>query len=98
MNAFRRMLDRRRRENVAQLAGHLAAHPDERHYGYDVAKVTGQRSAVMYRLMQRFLDNGWLEDGWEEKPGDRPPRRYYVITDLGRAELPRLAAGLEANR
>ncbi len=44
----------------------------------------------MYPLFTRMLEEGWLEDGWEEldsRVAKRPPRRYYAITDRGRLEL-----------
>jgi PadR family transcriptional regulator, regulatory protein PadR len=37
-----------------------------------------------------MLDEGWLEDGWEDPAqlaGKRPPRRYYELTDEGRIAL-----------
>jgi PadR family transcriptional regulator, regulatory protein PadR len=37
-----------------------------------------------------MLDEGWLEDGWEDAAqlsGKRPPRRYYELTDQGKIEL-----------
>jgi PadR family transcriptional regulator PadR len=37
-----------------------------------------------------MLDQGWLEDGWEDQSavqGSRPPRRYYEVTDEGLREL-----------
>jgi PadR family transcriptional regulator, regulatory protein PadR len=92
---IRTWLGRRRREHFVALATHLVEHPDERHYGWDVAKATGQRPAVMYRLLARFLEVGWLEDGWEEKPADRPPRRYYLVTQMGRLEMRQAIARLE---
>jgi PadR family transcriptional regulator, regulatory protein PadR len=38
-----------------------------------------------------MLDEGWLTDGWEDQEqvtrAKRPPRRYYELTDAGRAAL-----------
>lgn len=61
-----------------------------RHWGYELSKASGVRSGVMYPLLTRMLDEGWLADGWEDDAdtgGKRPPRRYYTITDTGRREL-----------
>lgn len=37
-------------------------------------------------MMGKFLDQGWVIDGWEPAdsgiPG-RPPRRYYTLTEEG---------------
>jgi PadR family transcriptional regulator PadR len=45
----------------------------------------------MYPILQRMLDNGWLVDGWEDQANagraKRPPRRYYELTDAGKAAL-----------
>ena len=46
---------------------------------------------MMYPLLQRMLDEGWLADGWEDQAqtgrAKRPPRRYYELTDKGKAAL-----------
>lgn len=37
-----------------------------------------------------MLDEGWVQDGWEEHSearAKRPPRRYYKLTDIGKTEL-----------
>lgn len=60
-----------------------------KHWGYNLGKESGVRSGVLYPVLHRMLEEGWLEDGWEEPdPGSkRPPRRYYELTDLGLKEL-----------
>ena len=62
-----------------------------RHWGYELSKRSGVRSGVMYPILQRMLDEGWLTDGWEDQEqvgrGKRPPRRYYKVTDAGRTAL-----------
>jgi DNA-binding PadR family transcriptional regulator len=47
-------------------------------------------SGVLYPMLTRMLDEGWVEDGWEDRTTireKRPPRRYYVLTDKGRLAL-----------
>jgi PadR family transcriptional regulator, regulatory protein PadR len=76
--------------SVVQVAMALMAEPAGRHWGYELSKRSGVRSGVLYPMLQRMLDEGWLQDGWEEQGGvraKRPPRRYYELTDLGKAEL-----------
>jgi PadR family transcriptional regulator, regulatory protein PadR len=62
-----------------------------RHWGYELSKLSGIRSGVMYPILQRMLDEGWLSDGWEDQApvgrAKRPPRRYYELTDAGKAAL-----------
>src|SRR6476620_9486626 len=38
-----------------------------RHWGYDLSRRSGIRSGVMYPVLQRMLDEGWLVDGWEDQ-------------------------------
>lgn len=64
--------------------------PDGRHWGYELSKEAGVRSGVLYPVLHRLLDEGWLIDGWEEMAEagrKRPPRRYYQITDEGRQQM-----------
>lgn len=68
----------------------LMADPTGQHWGYELSKQSGVRSGVMYPLLSRLLNDGWVRDGWEERSAiseKRPPRRYYVLTERGRAEL-----------
>jgi PadR family transcriptional regulator, regulatory protein PadR len=68
----------------------LMADPSGRHWGYDLSKRSGVRSGVLYPILQRMLDHGWVRDGWEEQGlvrEKRPPRRYYELTDDGRIQL-----------
>src|SRR5690242_12721475 len=81
----------RRTYALVQVAIALMADPGGRHWGYELSKQSGIRSGVMYPLLQRMLDEGWLADGWEDQAqtgrAKRPPRRYYVLTDAGKAAL-----------
>jgi PadR family transcriptional regulator PadR len=76
------------------------ADPSGRHWGYELSKQSGVRSGVMYPALRRMLEDGWLEDGWEDQPqagrAKRPPRRYYELTDEGKLALGALIA--EARR
>ena len=81
----------RRTYALVQVAIVLMADASGRHWGYQLAKQSGVRSGVMYPLLQRMLDQGWLADGWEGQAqtgrAKRPPRRYYQLTDAGKAAL-----------
>ena len=76
---------------LARVAQALMATPSARHWGYDLSKQSGVRSGVMYPLLQRMLDEGWLADGWEDQPRagrtTRPSRRYYTVTGPGKVAL-----------
>lgn len=68
----------------------LLNNPTGQHWGYELGKQSGVRSGVLYPLLTRMLDQGWLTDGWEDPTtirNKRPPRRYYKLTDEGRLRL-----------
>lgn len=83
----------RRTASRRAIAEALLAAPDARHWGYALAKTARVRSGVLYPILGKMLDAGWLADGWEDPATiteKRPPRRYYVVTDLGKEELPKM--------
>lgn len=61
-------------------------------YGIDLAKRLGQHTALfasegtLYPLLSRLRRQGWVESSWQESTSG-PPRRYYQLTDDGRAAL-----------
>jgi PadR family transcriptional regulator PadR len=81
----------RRTYALIQVALALMSDASSRHWGYELSKLSGVRSGVMYPILQRMLDEGWLEDGWEVQvkvgKAKRPPRRYYELTDAGKIAL-----------
>lgn len=81
----------RRTEALRKVAAALMASPGGEHYGYPLAKAADVRSGVLYPILTRLLDEGWLADGWEDaaaaRAQKRPPRRYYTITPAGRVAM-----------
>ena len=80
----------RKTHSLVQVAMALMSDPAKRHWGYDLCKRSGVRSGVLYPTLQRMLDEGWVRDGWEEQGearAKRPQRRYYELTDEGKAAL-----------
>ncbi len=80
----------RKTHALVQVAMALLDDPTGQHWGYELSKRTGVRSGVLYPMLTRMLDEGWVDDGWEDPTtiGEkRPPRRYYVLTDKGRLAL-----------
>ncbi len=80
----------RKTHALVQVAIALLGDPTGKHWGYELSKQAGVRSGVMYPMLTRMLDEGWLTDGWEDEAttgGKRPPRRYYELTDEGLLEL-----------
>jgi PadR family transcriptional regulator PadR len=86
----------RRTYALVQVALALMADISGRRWGYELSKQSGVRSGVMYPILARMLEEGWLTDGWEDQPqvgrAKRPPRRYYRLTDKGMAALGGLIA------
>jgi PadR family transcriptional regulator PadR len=90
VNRLCRLRLMRRTHALIQVVMALLEDPGGQHWGYELSRRSGVRSGVLYPILQRMLDEGWLEDGWEnpsEIQGKRPPRRYYELTGQGRVEL-----------
>jgi PadR family transcriptional regulator PadR len=64
----------------SQLVGELAAHP--------ALSIT---AGTAYPLLARLAKNGLVRTTWKESPVG-PPRKYYTLTDAGRAQLRAMAA------
>jgi PadR family transcriptional regulator, regulatory protein PadR len=81
---------RRKTHALIQVAMALLDDPRGRHWGYELTKRSGVRSGVLYPMLSRMLNAGWVQDGWEDPTtmrDKRPPRRYYELTDHGLREL-----------
>lgn len=60
--------------------------PGKLAWGLSLCEMTGYGTGTMYPALDRLLKAGWIEDKWEDSPGEgRPRRRYYLITSTGRA-------------
>ena len=80
----------RRTTALIKVASVLMEDPGAQHWGYDVSRRAKLRSGVLYPVLKRMLESGWLTDGWEDREAiteKRPPRRYYELTPLGATEL-----------
>ena len=63
-------------------------------HGYELSRLIEERSegavsfrvASFYPLLYRLENRGWIRGRWVEKSGQRR-RRYYRLTDSGRAVL-----------
>jgi PadR family transcriptional regulator PadR len=92
----------RKTHALVQVAVVLLEDPRGKHWGYDTGKKAGVRSGVLYPILGRLLDEGWVTDGWEDHQvaaaEGRPPRRYYRLTSLGIARLGALLAEAATDR
>lgn len=89
----------RKTNALVRVATALLSDVNAPHWGYELSRSSGVRSGVMYPILARMLEHGWLSDGWETNPESRPPRRYYRVTDEGRKQMETiLAAGDRAHQ
>lgn len=91
----------RRTSALLAVAGVLMTEPRGLHWGYSTGRAAGLRSGVLYPILSRLLEEGWLADGWEDpaeaRRENRPPRRYYRLTDEGIQQLGGLLASSAAD-
>ncbi len=60
-------------------------------YGFDILEQTGLTSGTVYPALERLEARGLAGSAWEDAEvahaEKRPPRRYFEITDEGKAAL-----------
>lgn len=62
-------------------------------YGYEIISrletwpILAARESTVYPLLRRLLKDGFLSSYWQETAKGLPPRKYYTITENGRAYL-----------
>src|ERR1700677_1363919 len=62
--------------------------PREETYGFELTRAAGLPSGTVYPILRRLEDRGWIASRWEvidEAHEGRRRRRYYRLTDEGRA-------------
>lgn len=68
----------------------LVEHEDR--YGTEIVRRLGEERGLaasegtIYPLLSRLRRVGWIDSKWRESAAG-PPRRYYTLTDEGRASL-----------
>lgn len=90
------VMKRRKTRALVQVARTMLDDPTAKFWGYDLSKASGVLGGVLYPMLSRMLEEGWLTDGWEDPATIermRPPRRYYELTDQGRLQLHRAVEG-----
>ena len=70
----------RRTYALIQVALALMDDPTGQHWGYDLSRRAGVRSGVLYPILHRMLDEGWLEDGWETRLNSAASDRRAATT------------------
>jgi PadR family transcriptional regulator PadR len=70
----------------------LALLAEEERYGFDLVRALSEADGMVtsegtiYPLLSRLRRDGLVESTWQESPSG-PPRRYYRLTEAGRAAL-----------
>jgi PadR family transcriptional regulator PadR len=70
----------------------LALLADEERYGFDLVRALAETDGMVtsegtiYPLLSRLRRDGLVETTWRESTSG-PPRRYYRLTEAGRAAL-----------
>ena len=80
---------------MVEVAAALLKDSTNPHWGYELSKTSGVPLGVLYPVLSRMLNAGWLTDGWEDPAaakGARPPRRYYRVTSEGEQALSEVLA------
>jgi PadR family transcriptional regulator PadR len=58
--------------------------PGAWHYGYALSRQTRLKSGILYPILSRLADQGWLETRWDEPERlGRPARHTYRLTAQG---------------
>jgi PadR family transcriptional regulator, regulatory protein PadR len=86
---------------LVQVALAIMSSPDDRLWGYNLSKQAEVRSGVLYPILHRMHEEGWLVDGWENLDpaiDKRPPRRYYRLTEEGSRQLGALLQSARTDR
>lgn len=70
----------------------LALLAEQKRYAFDLVRTLAEADGMVtsegtiYPLLGRLRRDGLVETEWQESPSG-PPRRYYRLTDAGRAAL-----------
>jgi PadR family transcriptional regulator PadR len=60
-------------------------------YGFDIMEMTGLPGGTVYPALRRLEDMGYVVSKWEKQAiaqkEQRPPRRYYEMTEEGQQAL-----------
>jgi PadR family transcriptional regulator PadR len=85
---------------VLDILDAIAATPaDDPAWGLRLCNQTGYSTGTVYPALDKLLKAQWITDRWEEpQPADRPRRRYYSLTDDGRAAYRQALAARQARR
>lgn len=71
-----------------KLLAFMASRPASDFYGLEIARGVSLPASKVYPALAKFEANGWIEAEWESvdpHEAGRKPRRYYRLTDSGRA-------------
>lgn len=72
-------------------------------YGLEMLQLLEQaglpvKEGTLYPLLNRMFKNGWLTSEWETPLEGGHPRRFYQLSDEGKALLPSMLETFEENK
>ncbi len=82
------MVVRRRTDSKTAVLVWLLNHHEAPAWGLQIASDLGMASPTVYRILDRFQQDGIVSSEWETLPDrsvPRPRRRLYTLTTTGRA-------------
>lgn len=82
---------RRHSATTAAVLLALLDQPEDESYGYGLTARTGLLSGSLYPILARLEERGFVSSQWISTFAGRPPRRLYLLTELGRQEAERVA-------
>ena len=71
-------------------------------YGYEIISrlerrpILAAKESTVYPLLRRLLGEGYLTSCWHEGSQGLPPRKYYAVTERGRAYLEAMSGEWES--
>lgn len=68
-------------------------------WGLRICEQLGLGPGTVYPMLERLEEAGFVDATWEaDQPSGRPRRRFYELTNTGRAELAAAVAAQAAKR
>jgi DNA-binding PadR family transcriptional regulator len=74
------------RKSGALVLSEFLKEPMKEQYGFGLMRATGVKSGVLYPLLDRLTQRGWIDaydEDIDERAEGRPRRRLYRLTGLG---------------
>ena len=81
-----------------RVLGVMLQRPDSDYYGLELIELARVSAGTLYPVLARLERYAWLESNWENidpRVTGRSPRRYYRLTDQGKAHAKEVLSEME---